>query len=177
MRKAVLPIVFILATIGIFVGYISPAYQDVKTLRAEAGEYDEALDKSRELQQVRDALLSRYNTFSPNDLNRLARMLPDHVDNVRLVLDIDGIATKYNMRTRNVVVAEESNEESVGPSSTLYESVVVSFTVTATYPDFVRFLEDLERSLRLVDLTSLSFAVSEGDLLEFKLGVRTYWLK
>jgi len=184
MRKAILPIVFILATIGIFVGYISPAYQDVKTLRAEAAEYDQALDKAKELQSVRDALLSRYNTFAQRDVARLAKMLPDHVDNVRLILDIDGIASKYNMRTRNVVVTEEGGNGGggnavnvVGPDTRPYNSVVVSFSVAATYEDFKRFLTDLERSLRLVDLTSLSFSKRDGDLYQFDLSIRTYWLK
>jgi hypothetical protein len=86
MIRLIIPIVLVVITVGLFLGYIDPTYQQVKELRVEEKTFDEALDQSRELQKIRDTLLSRYNTFSQEDLSRLEKLLPDHVDNVRLVL-------------------------------------------------------------------------------------------
>lgn len=179
MFRALIPIVLIGIALGLFFGYISPSYEAIKDLRADEARYDEALTQSRELQNLRDSLLSRYNTFSQSDLNRLEKLLPDNVDNVRLILDIDSIASKYNMRTRNVTVsgADTDNTTIAAAKQGAVDSVVLGFSVAARYEDFMRFLKDLESSLRIVDVVGLSFDSGEGDAYTFTVRLRTYWLK
>lgn len=179
MTRLLIPIILITIALGLFFGYIDTTYQNIKELRAEEKTYDEALDQSRELQEVRDALLSRYNTFSQQDLDRLEKLLPDHVDNVRLILDIDSIASNYSMRTRNVTVSTASSEDPnvIGSNNSSVDSVVLSFSVAATYDNFIRFMKDLESSLRIVDLVGLSFSSTEGDAFNFNVSIKTYWLR
>lgn len=180
MAKILIPAFLLGVALALFFGYIDPTYQEIKELRTQEKQFNQALDQSRELQSVRDSLLSRYNTLSQSDLDRLQKLLPDHVDNVRLILDIDGIASKYNMRTRNVTVSNAASEDQntiVGTSSRGVESVVLSFSVAATYDNFLRFLKDLESSLRIVDIVGLSFSAAEGDAYNFNLSIKTYWLK
>ena len=178
IRLAVL-ITLTIVALGLFFGYIDPAYQNIKELRSEEKVYDEALNQSRELQKIRDSLLSRYNTFSQQDLGRLEKLLPDHVDNVRLILDIDSIASKYNMRTRNVIVSGTNPEGSnvIGANQSDVDSVILSFSVAATYENFIRFIKDLELSLRIVDLVGLSFSATEGEAFDFNVSIKTYWLR
>ncbi len=179
MIRVLIPIILVAVAAGLFFGFIDPTYQTIKTLRAEDKTFNEALDQSRELQDIRDMLLSRYNTFSQKDLDRLKKLLPDHVDNVRLILDIDSIASQYNMRTRNVTISGTGSEDSnvIGANQGVVDSVVLSFSVAATYDNFIRFMKDLEQSLRVVDLTGLSFNVTEGDAFNFNISIKTYWLK
>ena len=179
MIRLVTPIILIFVAVGLFFGYIDPTYQDIKELRLEEGTFNEALNQSRELQEIRDSLLSRYNTFSQQDLDRLEKLLPDHVDNVRLILDIDSIASQYNMRTRNVTVSRTSSEDPnvIGANQSDVDSVVLSFSVAATYESFIQFLKDLESSLRIVDLVGISFSSTEGEAFDFNVSIKTYWLK
>lgn len=179
MIRLAIPIILVTVAFGLFFGYIDPTYQYTKELRAEEKTYDEALNQSRELQEIRDALLSRYNTFSQQDLDRLEKLLPNHVDNVRLILDIDSIASKYNMRARNVTVSGSSSEDTniIRANQSVVDSVVLSFSVAATYNNFIRFIKDLESSLRIVDLVGLSFSATEGDAFNFNISIKTYWLK
>lgn len=178
IRLAVL-ITLTIVALGLFFGYIDPAYQNIKELRSEEKVYDEALNQSRELQRIRDSLLSQYNTFSQQDLDRLEKLLPDHVDNVRLILDIDSIASKYNMRTRSVIVSGTNPEGSnvIGANQSDVDSVILSFSVAATYENFIRFIKDLELSLRIVDLVGLSFSATEGEAFDFNVSIKTYWLR
>ncbi|MAF59274.1 MAG: type 4a pilus biogenesis protein PilO [Candidatus Pacebacteria bacterium] len=180
MGKLLIPLIALLVSAGVFVGYIKPTYDDVKILQFEDSQFNQALDKSRELQEVRGSLLSRFNTFSEADLARLQKMLPDNVDNVRLILDIDGVASKYNMRTRNVQVVQDSSAtpEIIGLDTRPFDSLILSFSVAGTYDGFINFLRDLESSLRIVDVLSLTFQSNRiGDLYEFDMSIRTYWLK
>lgn len=179
--KSLLPILFVAAAAGIFFGFIDPAYSRVQELRAEESQFDQALTRSRELQQVRDQLLSRYNVIPEMQVTRLKKFLPDNVDNVRLILDIDSIAARYGMRTRNVQLQttdDRPNRGQVGQSDSAYQSVVVTFSVTGPYDVFRSFIEDLERSLRLVDIIGISFSsANTGDVYDYSVSIKTYWLK
>lgn len=160
--------------------YIDPEYQKVQELLAEQGQIDQALSRSRELQDVRDALLSRYNTFPTSEVGRLQKLIPDHVDNVRLILDLDSMATKYGMRVRDVKIESDSERKDsggIGVSDSAYESVILSFTVSGSYTTFRQFLADLERSLRLVDVVGLSFTATDNGIYDYTFNIKTYWLK
>lgn len=178
--KLFTPVLFILLSGAIFFWYINPTYLSLKSVLAEQAQFDAALSRSRELQDVRDQLLARYNTFPPADLNRLQKLVPDHVDNVRLILDLDSMATKYGMRVRNVAIESEKARASrgqIGPGEDAYESVILSFTVSGSYDTFRQYLSDLEKSLRLVDVVGLSFKANETGIYDFTVNIKTYWLK
>ena len=177
--KMFLPVFLLIASVGLFFGYIDQTYKEIKSLMVEEQKFDGALDKSKELQEARDTLLSRYNEFSSSDLEKLRKLLPDNVDNVRLILDIDGIASRYGMRTKNVITTRSSAsaEGVIGTTGKPYETVTLSFTVTATYKNIISFLRDIEKSLRIVDVTELSLTDSEGSLYEYNISVETYWLR
>jgi Tfp pilus assembly protein PilO len=179
MFRALFPFIFIISAIGLFFGYIDPSYDGVKALKVQENEFNQALNKSKELKEIRDELISKYNAFSTNDLNRLNKLLPDNVDNVRLVLDIDNIASAYNMRIKDVTIirSEEREPGIIGPSENLYESVKLTFSTVSSYENLKLFLKDLESSLRIVDVIEASFIQPIGDLYEYNIGIRTYWLK
>ncbi len=175
-----LPILFLAISGSLFFLYIDPAYKGVQALLTEQEQIDQALSRSRELQDVRDALLARYNTFPTTEIDRLQKLVPDHVDNVRLILDLDSMAGKYGMRVRDVSIQGDTTRQdsgALGIDDSAYESVVLSFAVSGSYDTFRRFLVDLERSLRLVDVVGLSFQASETGIYDFTFNIKTYWLK
>lgn len=164
--KLIVAIIGVVLAGGIFFWYTKPAYDGIQEARAKIAQYDEALNKAAELQKLKQTLLSRFNTFNPTDLDHLQKLLPDHVDNVRLILDLDALAGHYGIALQNVDVSSSEKQDtksqksigSVGSSNQKYDSLTFNFTTTATYSDFVDFLTALESSLRIVDLVSLSIA-------------------
>tara|TARA_B100000745_G_scaffold300516_1_gene254900 strand:+ start:3792 stop:4355 length:564 start_codon:yes stop_codon:yes gene_type:complete len=186
MTKSILAILFIGVAIALFVMYIRPTYDATQGNRNKIATFDEALKKTREIQELKSDLLARRNVFTEENLQRLQKMLPDHVDNVRLVLDLDGIAANYGMRIQNVAiqetVGENNSETSILNGGELdnkpYQSLTLQFEVVATYDEFVVLLRDLESSLRIVDMTTLSIRPDStaDDLYTFGVALRTYWL-
>ncbi|MBI2048683.1 MAG: type 4a pilus biogenesis protein PilO [Parcubacteria group bacterium] len=182
---------------AVFFVYTQPAYISVKALQVRITEYNAALDKARELQELKRSLLAKYNTFSSEQLDRLTRMLPDHVDNVRLVLDIDNMATRYGMAVQNVVISKHEKTEktaatvigSIGEQKQKYDALTLEFSTRGTYANFTKFIQDLETSLRLVELDAFSIDPEQvpkadektGVVLEpiyrYNLTLRTFWLK
>lgn len=183
MLRTLIPILLVLGALALFFGYTDGAFSRTQELAREDDQFNQALDKSKELQGIRDRLLSKYNTFTSINLARLTKLLPDTVDNVRLALDIDNIAAKYSARIKNVAVQSEEKAKQpqerivIGADQSPYGSVVLTFTTVMSYSDFVSFLRDLETSLRLVDIVGLSFTSAKGDLYDFTVSIRTYWLK
>lgn len=178
MRLAT-PIILLAVAIGTFMWFIDPTYERVKVLRAEVSQYDEALNNSQELQSIRDALLRVRNTFSDMDRRKLEKLLPNSIDNVRLILDIDNVAARYKLRISNTSVTETASrrEGAVGADDSPVGSAVITFSTSATYDNFISFIRDLESSLRIVDITNIAFSAREGELMDFTLSVKTYWLR
>lgn len=188
MSRMITAAVILLAAGAIFFFYTQPTYDSLQQARAQSDEYDQALAKAAELQQLKQTLLSRYNSFSPADLSRLQTMLPDSVDNIRLILDLDNMAEKYGMALQNVVInapmsapAGAINTLSTGGQK--YTSLTMQFSTQGTYSQFKLFLNDLQQSLRIVDLEQLAIqagapAPKGGEpTFTFNMTVRTYWLK
>lgn len=181
--RYLLPLILIAAAIGLFVVYTNPAYEvSVKALKDQAQSYDDALNKSQELKQVRDQLLAKYNTFSADDKAKLQDMLPDNVDNIRLVIDINNIASRHSLAVKNLQIGDTTSGKTtrstaaVGSSGSAIGSVELGFTVSADYDNFLSFLYDLEHSLRLIDVEKISFNESDTGINDYNLTIRTYWL-
>jgi len=176
--KNITAIILIVASVGLFFGYVDGAYSDVKVLRTEQADYDRALSNSKELQAERDKLLTKFNNINTTDLDRLNKLLPDNIDNVRLVIDIDNIASNYGMRIRNFKTETGDKIETVGVDQTPYGTLTLTFSTTASYTTFLAFMHDLEKSLRLIDVTSVQFASSDtSQFYDYSVSIKTYWLK
>ncbi len=168
--KLVIAIVGVVLAGGVFFWYTKPTYDSSQALRADIAQNDAALDKAAELQKLRQTLLSRFNTFNTADLDRLQKLLPDHVDNVRLILDLDKLAERQGIALQNVDVSNAQKQTAksqtalgtIGASNQKYDSLTLTFSTVATYASFVEFLENLESSLRIVDLVSLTIASAGG---------------
>jgi hypothetical protein len=180
-------IMFVIAAGATFFTYTRPTYDTLQQTQIEIAQYDEALNKAAELRQVQQTLLSRYNSFNPADLDRLQKLIPDHVDNIALILDLNAIAKTYGMPLENVDVAigdtvSAKSTVRVGvqdESAKKYDSITMKFTTRASYDTFLKFMTELESSLRLLDLQSLtvSSASSGAGVYGYQVTLKTYWLK
>ncbi|MFA6095460.1 MAG: type 4a pilus biogenesis protein PilO [Candidatus Paceibacterota bacterium] len=178
--STIVSIVLLLASVGLFFGYIDPTYSDIKELKIEQADYERALENSTQLQAERDKLLTKLNEMSATDLDRLQKLLPDNIDNVRLIIDIDNIASAYGMRIRNFKADAGGSEvpQTAGRDQNPVGTITLSFSTTATYNTFLAFIRDLEQSLRVIDVSSIQFASSDtNQLYDYSVAIKTYWLK
>ncbi len=181
MTRFIIPIGLIAAALGLFILYTNPTYQNVQSLSAENSSYDDALNKAQQLHALRDQLLSTRASFSDDDITKLEHVLPDNVDNIRLIIDINNIASRHSMTLTDVQLGNASDGTNqsvlaVGPSGSAVGSVEVGFSVVASYSNFIAFEEDVEHSLRIIDVDKISFTTGQGDLNTYKFEIRTYWL-
>ncbi len=181
-----LPIILIGVGIGGFFIITQPIFDETQALQAEAAVYEVALQNSANLVKERDRLTTKYNSFSKDDVMKLEKMLPDSVDNIQLILEIQEEAAKRGIIVKNVEFEPDQfleqnavvTDAAVGTSGTTttaarerattrratdadankeYEAFELEFSVEGSYDDFVSFMKLMERSLRLIDINSIAF--------------------
>jgi Tfp pilus assembly protein PilO len=175
----IISILLIAASLGGFFMYVDPTYMEIKKAQAEKAEYTRALDNSKKLQAERDRFLEKYNAVAAEDMASLLKLLPDNIDNVRLIIDIDEMAKDHNLPISGFkaeALAEDS--KTIGASRTSYGTLTLSFSISASYNAFLAFMRDLEKSLRILDITAISFNASDtSSVYDYKVTIKTYWLK
>lgn len=195
--KLILPTLFILASIVIFALFTNPTYKKVTALRSDITTYSKALNNSNDLQKKEYSLISKYNEIKQLDKERLNNFLPDTVNNIQFILEVERIASLHGMPIKdikfdpikkdstptdpNMIVAETEID------SRPYGVFPIEFTTEGKYDTFIPFLKDLEYNLRLIDVKSVSFTVPDADpknsqgvdpnVYSYKVKVETYWLK
>lgn len=175
--------------------FINPLLHDISSLKAQASSYDEALENSKALLNERDKLTKKFNSIAPEDKEKLSKLLPNNVDNIRLILEIEKIAGPYGMVLRDVQY--NTAEEESKPGNNLvspdlrtalapqdYGSWDLEFSTQGTYANFLNFVKSLENNLRIVDISSIEFsspASSSGqaasNIYRYSFKIKTYWLK
>lgn len=187
-----LPIFLIGVGIGGYLLVTKPIYDEALVMKEEADAYAQALDNSASLQKERDRLTTKYNSFSADDVTKLEKMLPNTVDNIQLILEIQEEASKRGIIVKNVEFEPEqfadqekdatatvaggeaapitntrdTSRRSVSAEDNAdFEAFELEFSVEGSYQDFVSFMKLMERSLRLVDINSIAFTpgTSEKD--------------
>jgi hypothetical protein len=179
MRLFVISILLILA-VGIFFGFTRPILDDIALTNKDIASYDEALGNAKKFISVRDGLLAKYNQLPAEGLARLDKLLPDTIDNVRLIIDINGIAKNDGLTLKGLQVTGGPSSGQAAQKTTggrAYDSVMVGFSTSSDFQTFRKFISDLEHSLRLVDLADLSLSANDKGLYDFNVQLRTYWLK
>jgi Tfp pilus assembly protein PilO len=172
-------IILIVASLGLFFGYIDPTYSDIKRdVSSTKGEFEQALENSKNVQEERNKLMGKYTTIREENISKLAKMLPDNIDNVRLLIELERLANAHSMRIRDFRADTGEKSETIGQGVASYGTLTLSFSTTATYNTFLAFLRDLERNRRILDITTISFASSDtNDVYDYSLTLKTYWLK
>jgi len=167
MARFLIPIILLGAALGLFILYTNPTYQATKGISSEVASYDEALNKSQELKSVRDKLISKRNTFAPEDVAKLTKILPDNVDNIRFIIDINNIASRHNLSLKNVQLG------SVSDSKTARNALSGGFQGQVS--DIERHAEDIIKMKRRLNEVYVKHTKRAYDVIEKTLD-RDYFM-
>lgn len=172
-----------MGALALFFWHVQPEFNGtIAGLRAKIAGYDKALDAAKQFKEKQDTLKNQQSAISQEDQMRIAKFLPDGVDNVQLIVDLNALASRSGVRLSNFNV-ERKEEESLDAGRLASEEVTptqsLDITVrgVATYSSFRTFLDGVERSLRPMDLMALSLADSETGVYSYDMTFRIYWLR
>ena len=173
--------ILVLTSVGLFYTVMIPQYKKSQDLRAESAEYKNILQNVSSLTDKKNDLLVKYQAIPKDEIERVNKVLPNNVDTVRLAMDFDTIAAKYGISIKSIQVIENKNDNSTkiiqNVPSKPYSVVNVTFSFVTSYDNFRKFMQDIEKSLRIIDIKTVAFDSGESGLNEYKVSIQTYWLK
>lgn len=195
--KFVFSIALIVISIILFFSVVNPLRSDVSDLRTQVSTYNIALDNSKQLQETRDQLVKTYSNIKQEDRDRLEHFLPNTVNNIKFILEVERIASLHSISIKNIKFQAEKPQDTKtlangkqvtvaasDPQNNLaYGVFPIEFSTEGNYDTFVSFLKDLEHNLRLIDIKSIGFSVPQQsvgvdpNIYTYTLKVETYWLK
>lgn len=179
MNSRILPALALMVAVAMFFIYVSPTWSgSIAATKAAIAADNEALAaaatyiaQQKELSDARDAI-------APTDLERLETFLPDSVDNVGLILDLNALAARSGLALSNIdVTANTATANSSTGDTGLVNSIDLSLSAMGTYSALKTFLDGVEKSVRLLDTQDLTIAGSDTGVYTYHMKLRIHWLR
>ena len=178
--RLILPLILIIGAGLLFFGLTTSLFGEIDIARLDKKQAMEDFAEADKLSRQFDALDQQSRSISEADLAKLKVMLPDSVDTVDLLNKINGISEASRTTLADVKIKIEEPKTARGAQTSQISglgTVTYNFTISGPYPAFRQFLGNLERSLRLVDVSAISFNSVERDAYQYSVELKTYWLK
>ncbi len=186
MNDRIIPLISLLVAGGIIFAYVGPTWNGSIAATKEAIALDDqALAAAKQYAAQQNALASSRNAIDPADLTRLNAFMPDSVDNVGLILDLNALAARSGLSLANIDVVSGS----AGGSQTSAQqgipavgaspvgSVDISLSAIGAYGALQTFLVGIERSARLLDVRDIMVKGSDTGVYTYQMVLRLYWLR
>ncbi len=200
--KAIISIILIAASIAFFVFFTKPQWTELKANRLEVEKLNIAQENAKKLKARIDGLSKIRSSITDQDHEKIKKMIPDNVENVKLIIDFDNMLQDLVAQNKTEALyksAGDTGKISIdNPKITQGTTVLdgtfdatqlgvadFSFSVSLTYQDFLDFLRRIENSTRVFDVESISFSAPNASgvkdpnniVYTFNIALKTYWLK
>lgn len=202
--KSIISIILIAASIAFFIFFTKPNWEKLTANRIEVEKLNVAQGNAKKLKIRIKSLLDVKNAITVTDLEKIKKMIPNNVENVKLIIDFDNMLQSLITEKGTANLYKSTNGSDSGkisidnPKITQSTAVVdgsfdalqlgvadFSFTVSLTYDDFMDFLKRIETSTRIFDVESITFSTpstvggtNPNEIVyTFNVGLKTYWLK
>lgn len=184
--RSTIQIVLIIISLVIIFTYIRPTFTEMKETQIETEEYKVALRSAEAFKQELASLLSEVDRFSTSELRLLERYIPDEIDTIATMRDIETILNNNNMGLNSLTSesTEEQDPVMMNPAqgqefsngNKSFELYVQTFELSAsgTYEQFKMLLQDFEKNAYPLEISSIDFEPGEGTLYTFDITLETY---
>src|SRR3989338_898397 len=154
MNRYIVPLLLVLLSFGIYATYVEGTYGEIQEQIKHKQELEAYLAQAANAHAALEELKTRLESFPEGAEAKLAKMVPDEIDKVRFIVDVNALANKFGFKVKSPQVIHESAE---GGTTAKYDRHIFTFRVSAPYPIFRDFLLALESSLALRDIASIAF--------------------
>jgi Tfp pilus assembly protein PilO len=172
---------YVVLTLAIGYGFIYSPMGDLTALMDKKQQYNDDLETVSNIENTKKELLTKFNNIPAEDKKNIETVLPNSFNFVRLVSQIDAVAANYGIAIGSITSTGVS--ASVGESiadakpKNPYESATIGFSFTASYENFNLFMNDLEKSMRILDIKSVHLTIDKDGNYKYEVEFVTYWLK
>lgn len=187
-RHSLWPVTLITGLIVIFIGwwfFWRPAWQELQSL-PEISSYEDAKKIAQNELADLNKMNEEFSRLNSNDRTRLDIALPQGQDLPNLLTQLEGLVKASNFSITDISFsADKENKPATGNGienpSTNSEVKILKISLTVEggdYDELKQFVNNIEQSLRLLQVTSLSFSAKEANATGnvYNLNLRTVYL-
>lgn len=185
------PLLMIIGAIALFFGYTNPTYNGaIANLQSEIESLDQALEAAEAFKEREAELARQVASLPQEDLTRLQTFLPDSVDNVQLIVDLNELANRSGVELSDFEITGGAEGAEAGGDALTEEEIAAAYdtgevtgslqlstSATGSYAAFRTFLEGIETSLRPLDVVELGVQDSETGVYTYTMTLSLYWLQ
>jgi hypothetical protein len=184
MSSRIIPSLALVVAAAVFFLYVGPTWRGpIAVAKATIASDEAALVAAKEYSDQQNQLAAARDAIDPANLTALATFLPDSVDNVRLILDLNALAARSQFSLSSINVAHDAGSvpstSGTLPSSGsgVVGSVDLSLSGVGTFNALQDFLSGVEKSARLLDVRDLTVRTAETGIYSYTMVLRLYWLR
>lgn len=174
-----------LATFGlslvIVFTFILPTLDQIQLHEAELKKLQEEATQVNSVKTLLDELVQKRNSVSDNDRRRLNTYLPTSIDQVKVLRDLEYLASTQgqNFRLTSIQAAESAarNNATEAESEIDVRSHGFSLGFITTFDQLRSFLSVLERNHYPLAIQDIKISTTEGGFLNVDLSLITYSLE
>lgn len=181
--KTTIQIVLIVISIVIIMTYIKPTLAEVRVIQDETEQYKVAVEKSSQFLSLLQQLRGTAESFSVSEMRALEQYVPNDIDAVAVLRDIEIVVENNNMQLGTlsfeepiVPLAEPIVNVQGGEAEASLGTTVQLFnlSVTGTYDQFKNLLRDFERNAYPLEVNRLTFTPSDSSFFTFFIVLESY---
>lgn len=207
MSKTLLSFLVIILSLGFAFLYVEPEYTLVKERSLDLSNLLKTAENAKGIEKLISETEDNLNKVKTEDLDRFNTFLPESIDTIRFANNLQHMGLAYGIVFSSIKVEERGKDtnsaaanSAVLPNNGLpqqaggiksvqekkYSTTKAVLGFTTTYEKFGLFLNDIQESLGLLNLTELSLKPvsenpdtkkSETPVYQFTVTVETYSLK
>lgn len=197
-RSALIIIIFLALTALIGWQYFWPTFEKVSGLREDLMDWGGKLEEARNLSQKLAALKQKYEAM-PEEIARIIQALPSQDDIPGLLVQLEQLAAQNGLILNNVsfetpekagaggsaaggVNANLTSKKTSLPAGV--KTLEIKLSLTGPQGSFSAFLPAIEKNLRIMDVSEISFGAGSSDTVsetavdtsrDFSLSLITYY--
>lgn len=182
-NNPLLPIFSLIAAALVFFLYVGPTWRGpIAEAQTAIASDEQALAAAKQYATQQDSLDQAKNAINQSDLDRLTAFLPDSVDNVGIILDLNALAARSSIALSSINVSLTSGQQGgsssgILPSDSDIGSVDLTLSASGTFAALQEFLTGIEKSARILDVRQIAVHGSDIGVYGYQMTIRLYWLR
>lgn len=167
-------------SVGIILTYIKPTLSNISTIQDDIYLYQTKFESVEAVNNKLASLVSRLESASSEDKNRLTTFMPDSIDRIDIPRDLYIIAKEaglYYVDSKYLSTEQKNKGTSKVDDEHVPNGHLVQLSVEGTYAQIKYLFFLLERNDYLLELDNLSITKLDGGFLEASVTLKTYSYK
>lgn len=193
MPRILLTLILFLSAIAGAIFYVLPQSSIYMAMRSDTG----ALERiSKELDgagETRDLLRNKIASVSKADLERVEKALPKGSGREDLIRAFDYYGAQNGVAVKSIAFTEQEGDKAARSAADLSvprpggapeaaagksrKEMAINLEVAGSYDSMKRFLDALEKHIRIIDVESVIFSAmqSPAEAVKFSIKAKTYY--